>query len=93
MSVAQRIRATRRDMGLSQSEFASLLSVSVKAVGRWERGEDVPRRKRLEYLAEKSGRRLSWLLDSEDDLLDALIGALVELRTRRDVVVDREAAA
>jgi DNA-binding transcriptional regulator YiaG len=36
---AHAVRELRRDMGLSQSEFARLVGVAPNTVARWERGE------------------------------------------------------
>lgn len=49
------IRRLRAALGETQPEFARRLSVSVRAVARWEAGEDIPQRtslhgKRLERL-------------------------------------------
>ncbi len=39
---AQRIKAVRRKLGLSQSEFADVLNVSLSIVHQWERGTRRP---------------------------------------------------
>ena len=36
---ARAVRELRRDLGLSQSEFARLVGVAPNTVARWERGE------------------------------------------------------
>ena len=90
MSVAQKIRAARRAENWTQEEFARLLNVSTRTVSRWELGDDQPRPKRLRQIAKLTGRRVSWLLDSEDELIDALINALVVIRERQ---ADREEEA
>ena len=61
-----------------------MLNVNVRSVSRWESGEDQPRPKRLRQIAKVTGRRVSWLLDSEDELIDALINALIVIRERRE---------
>lgn len=40
--VGQRILEGRRELALSQSEFAYRLNVTAQAVGKWERGESLP---------------------------------------------------
>ena len=40
---AKRIIAAREALGVSQEEFARLLDVDRKTVGRWERGENDPK--------------------------------------------------
>ena len=37
-----KIAEGRKNKGLSQSQFAKLLSVTPQAVGKWERGESLP---------------------------------------------------
>lgn len=39
----EQIRAARETRGLTQSELAQLVGVSMRTVGNWERGESVPR--------------------------------------------------
>jgi len=40
--VGKRIAEGRKSKGLSQAEFAKLLSISAQAVGKWERSESLP---------------------------------------------------
>jgi len=59
--VAQVIRDIRRELGLSQEEFARRLGASFTQaqVSRWETGKVVPSRMSLERIAEISGRPIS----------------------------------
>ena len=43
MSVGKKIQAYRRTHGLSVAELAARLGVARQTVGRWERGEWMPR--------------------------------------------------
>lgn len=45
------LRARRVELGLEQAELAKLVGVSQQTVSRWERGEALPRRGRIELLA------------------------------------------
>ncbi|MCL2234282.1 MAG: helix-turn-helix domain-containing protein [Firmicutes bacterium] len=40
--VGKRIAEGRKNKRLSQAQFASLVSMSPQAVGKWERGESLP---------------------------------------------------
>src|SRR5437762_84575 len=51
------LRRTRRDLGLTQAQFAKLASVAPNTVARWERGE--------RRIPEATGRRLDFLLVDE----------------------------
>ena len=42
MSLGERIRARRRELGLSQKELAHRLGVTPQAVSRWEKDLAVP---------------------------------------------------
>ena len=42
MTFGQRIRALRRDAGLTQENLAELLSISPQAVSRWETDAAMP---------------------------------------------------
>lgn len=53
----------RKQLGLTQSEFAKLLRVSVVTVSRWENGHRNPKAKILEHLATLLGVTPGCLLD------------------------------
>jgi len=40
--IGQRISEGRRELGLSQAQFAERLNVTPQAVGKWERAESLP---------------------------------------------------
>lgn len=49
------IRRLRRERDMSTAQLAETMDVTVKAVGKWERGEAYPRAKQLPKLAETLG--------------------------------------
>ena len=64
MSIGDRLAEERTRLGLSQKALATLLGVSVKAVGRYERGENVPGGEVLAKLAE-AGADVLYILTGE----------------------------
>jgi len=62
MSINARIRQARKAAGLSQSRLAKLLGVTRSACSQWESSQGtVPRRERLEQLAELLDVSYEWL--------------------------------
>jgi transcriptional regulator with XRE-family HTH domain len=62
MRLSDRIRAARRNKGLSQAALASLLQVDRSAVGHWERGDgSAPSTSRLFALARVTKVCGEWL--------------------------------
>ncbi len=61
--LGSRIEMARKVAGLSQRELALRLGVDEKTVGRWERGENAPRGRHLQRLAEVTGRTQEFFLD------------------------------
>ncbi|MGZ8317564.1 MAG: XRE family transcriptional regulator [Telluria sp.] len=66
MSIHQRIRERRTELGLSQADLAALVGVSQSAVQLWEKedrdGGTAPQRKRLDLLAGQLKVSAEWLL-------------------------------
>lgn len=62
-AIARRIRTARTWAGLSQDDLADLLDVSGTTLGRWERGEKLPKMPTLFYLAEVCGIKRTWFTD------------------------------
>ncbi len=60
--VGERIRIARLGKGLSQEAFAHALGVSLRQAGRWEQGENPPKKQTLEQIAEHTGVSYAWLL-------------------------------
>lgn len=68
MSIATRIRKSRRDAGLSQSQLAKLMKVTRSACSQWEQPDGTaPRGSRLQRLATLLGVTVEWLATGEGD--------------------------
>lgn len=61
----ERLIACREAAGLTQSELARRLSLTPQAVQKWEKGENVPRGKRMEKLASLLSTSVGYLLIGE----------------------------
>jgi len=76
--IGARLRARRRQLGLSQSELASKLGVSFQQVQKYERGANRVAASTLAAAAAALGVSIGWLAaeeapqDGERDLLSAL---------------------
>jgi transcriptional regulator with XRE-family HTH domain len=76
--IGARLRARRRQLGLSQSELAARLGVSFQQVQKYERGANRVAASTLMAAAEALSVSVGWLLaeaaplDGEKDLLSAL---------------------
>lgn len=67
-TTGRRIKAARALAGLdTQQELGELIGYSASEVGRWERGEQTPRRLVLNAIAEACGQQRSWFDDNELD--------------------------
>jgi len=64
-TIGEQLRAVRKKMGLSQSEFARLVGVSLPTIQRYERGETSPKAELL--------RRVAKVCDVSFDLGDYII--------------------
>ena len=62
MTLAERLVASRKAGGYTQSEIAEKLGVSFQAVSLWERGETTPELDKLVELASLFGVSLDWLI-------------------------------
>jgi DNA-binding XRE family transcriptional regulator len=65
---ADRIRKVRRELGLTQKQFAELIAVSPQAIGLWEAGNYEPRQlvevaKRIER---QTGVSAAWMLGLQE---------------------------
>jgi Zn-dependent peptidase ImmA (M78 family)/transcriptional regulator with XRE-family HTH domain len=77
--IADRIRLARRKAGFSLRDLSAAMGgrVTAQAIGKYERGEDVPSSGVLTALAKALGTSLSYLLDVQGIVLSG-----VEFRTR-----------
>lgn len=65
MSLALRLKTTRKKHGLSQSELAKLVEVSQPTIANWERGGHIPRPDALSRIADVLNIDTTWLLSGE----------------------------
>ncbi|WP_298912847.1 helix-turn-helix transcriptional regulator [uncultured Algimonas sp.] len=65
MSLAKRLKDTRKKHGLSQSELAKQVEVSQPSIANWERGGHTPRRDALDRIAKALDTDPTWLLSGE----------------------------
>lgn len=65
MSLALRLKTTRKKHGLSQSELAVLVEVSQPTIANWERGGHIPRPDALSRIANALSIDTTWLLSGE----------------------------
>ena len=75
----------RRDLGLSQEEFAQRLRVTRQAVSRWETGETVPNTETLKLLSRLFDVSINTLLGSPRQLICQCCGMPLE-----DINISRE---
>ena len=73
------IRAQRKEKGLTQNELAKLLTVSDKAVSKWERGTGCPDVSLLGRLSDALGVNIAELLEGELGEREAVGGNLKKL--------------
>lgn len=72
MELPDRIKATRRRIGLTQDEFAEKVGTSQKVVSRWEKGVK-PRGNMLEKIAEAGNVTYNWIAFGTGEVDDAAI--------------------
>lgn len=65
MTLGERIKACRKNSGMSQEKVAELVGVSRQAVTKWESGRSAPSTENLFKLAEIFGTTVDMLLDSD----------------------------
>ena len=65
-TVINRIKAKRREKGLTQQELADKVGVSLMTVVRWEKGERTPNTSLLPEIAEALNVSVGYLMGSED---------------------------
>ena len=90
MTLGERIKACRRNAGMSQEKVAELVGVSRQAVGKWETDQSAPSTANLFRLAEIFGTTVDMLLASEKDAGQSLAEQLHLLRRLEE---ERKAAA
>jgi transcriptional regulator with XRE-family HTH domain len=62
--LGSRIRQARRQSGLSQSQLALKIGAHVTSVSDWERGVNEPSVRHMTSIAEATGKKLDWFVES-----------------------------
>ena len=79
MTIGERIKAARKQAGLTQQELADKLDVSYVGVSQWESGRRNPKQQTLSRIAQVLDIPLSTLTGirgmSEDELFDSIVRA------------------
>ncbi|MGB6231440.1 MAG: helix-turn-helix transcriptional regulator [Litorimonas sp.] len=65
MSLATRLKSSRKKLGLSQAELARQVDVSQPTIANWERGGHIPRPDALQRIAKALDTDSAWLLSGE----------------------------
>jgi len=77
MSVGSRIKSIRKEKGLTMEEFGKLIGdVEKSSINNWEKGQNLPNRKRTKRIAELGGISVDELLGSN---LNKIIGKKIYL--------------
>ena len=69
------IAQLRKDLGLSQVQFAQLFDVHFMTVSKWERGEAVPSPLQMAYMQEFRKKADAARAEAQDQLKKLLVGA------------------
>ena len=77
--VGRRIAALRKEKGLTQKELAAQLSVTDKAVSKWEQGKNFPDLTTLEPLAAALGTSPAALLGLDGESPESVLAAGTEI--------------
>ena len=67
MSIGEKIRTARKNMGISQEALADKLGVSTQAVSTWERDENLPETKKLLAIAKALRLSLDYMVAEDQD--------------------------
>ncbi len=67
MSIGEKIRTARKNMGISQEALADKLGVSTQAVSTWERDENLPETKKLLAIAKALRLSLDYMVAEDRD--------------------------
>lgn len=65
VTVTDRIKRVRRNLSLTQEEFAAAIGVTARAVQRWEAGH-APGPKQLRRIAELAEKPVAWFYEDEE---------------------------
>ena len=95
-SIGERIRESRKKLGLNQSELAARIGVTQPAIANWESGVHDPRRLMLAKLADTLAVAPEWLgsgARSETEIDKTAAAAYLRRPIRHTPVISFEAAA
>ena len=67
MSVGNKIRSIRMNLGMTQEEFGNLFNATRSNVSKWERGSSLPNKTRLKAIADIGDVSVDELLYSDTD--------------------------
>ncbi len=98
MTIGDKIRHKRLELGWSQEKLARKAKVSIRAVFKWEHGETIPRSDSLERLAKVFGVPLEWFFSDEPsdsippDVLEAVKDPRMQevVRLLRPFILDED---
>lgn len=82
MSIQDRIKAVREELGLSQEKFGQRMGVSRDVINNLERGKVEPKQLQLNHMCKIYDINQQWLIDGNEnvsmfaDVSDALINAV-----------------
>lgn len=65
MSVGNRIRSIRMNLGMTQEEFGNLFNATRSNVSKWERGSSLPNKTRLKAIADIGNMSVDELLGKD----------------------------
>ena len=62
-----KMRARRKQLGLSQADLSGLVGVHLSAISQWERGETLPSGKNFSAIAKALQVSVEWIIGSENN--------------------------
>jgi len=78
-AIVERLKAIRKEAGLSQANFAKELGVSQGNVGTWETGKSLPGALALKAINQKFDYSVDWILTgNEQDLTTQKVEAIFD---------------
>ena len=78
MTVGERIRAVRKERGMTQKEVADICGMADSAIRKYESGRQMPKMKTLQRIADALGVPWMYLFDPIAAFSDALHSGLVD---------------
>ena len=96
MTLADKLKEARKNVGLTQNELAEKLCVSRQAITKWESGNGIPDVENLRTLSKVLNVSIDFLLDDEEVLDKTVIREKIDLndyvkegrlRSKKDAVV------